>query len=332
MDNTHITFSPMKKKDLDLWNTWIAQSHVKDVWFIEGYETCDYIHQKISGNGYDHPFIIYLNNTPIGYIQCTDLYTYRKNCQNPKGLFTQEEEGTWCIDLFIGDTDYINKGIGAKIVKTFTKKLFTEFSTKTILIDPASSNKQAIRCYQKAGFKFVKTEHDGVTECSIMKISKEQYRQQDFRIRTATKNDLKTIIALLADDPFAKSREQVSDSPSQSYINAIDEIIKDNSAELLVMDHSSKVIGVAQINYIRYLTFQGGLRAQIEGVRIDKEYRSQGLGAIFFNHLIERAKLKKCHVVQLATDKKRPKALKFYETMGFKATHHGLKLHLPTNK
>jgi RimJ/RimL family protein N-acetyltransferase len=172
--NTEIIFRPMEINDLQLWEKWIKKSHVANVWFIEGYEPTDYIYTKIAGNGYDYPFIVYVDNLPIGYIQCSDLYTYRTQCQNPKGIFTKEELGTYCMDLFIGEEDYLNKGYGTLIVKAFINYVFTNFLAKKILIDPAISNKRAIHCYEKAGFGFLKQEFDGVNECWVMEISKKK--------------------------------------------------------------------------------------------------------------------------------------------------------------
>ncbi|MDF1795365.1 MAG: GNAT family N-acetyltransferase [Coxiellaceae bacterium] len=164
----NITFKPFTKNELPLWQRWITVPHVKEVWFIEGYEPSDYMYQKIEGNGYDCPFVIYIDNNPVGYIQCCNLYAYRTMCPEPQGLFTHEEPGTYCLDLFIAESDYLDKGYGTAIVKLFTQKLIDEFNAKKVLIDPASSNKRAIRCYEKAGYSFVKTANDGITDCTIM--------------------------------------------------------------------------------------------------------------------------------------------------------------------
>lgn len=158
----------MQEKDISLWKKWSDVPHVKEVWFIEGYETTAYIYQKIKGNGYDHPFIIFMNDKPIGYIQCCDLYAYRALCPKPKGLFIQEEPGTFCADLFIAESDYLNKGYGTEIVKLFTQKIIQEFGAKKILIDPAASNQRAIRCYEKTGFEILRNASDGIMECTIM--------------------------------------------------------------------------------------------------------------------------------------------------------------------
>ena len=162
---TKINFVNMNNSHIPLWEKWITVPHVKETWFIDGYETSDYIFDKINGNGHTFPFIIYLDNLPIGYIQYCDLYAYRTLTEKPKGLFTNENPGTFCIDLFIAESDLLNKGYGTEIIKQFTQKLTNEFDAKKILIDPAATNKRAIRCYEKAGFKVVKNENDGVTEC-----------------------------------------------------------------------------------------------------------------------------------------------------------------------
>lgn len=164
-----ISFMSMTKKYIALWQQWIEKEHVKKVWLIDG-ETADYIYKKILGNGYDYPFIIFSDNQPIGYIVACDLYAYRTLSSDPKGLFTHETPGTFCMDLFIGEEGYLDKGFGTQIVRSFIGYIFQHFQCQTILIDPAISNKRAIRCYEKAGFKFVKEEFDGVTHSYIMKI------------------------------------------------------------------------------------------------------------------------------------------------------------------
>lgn len=168
MKNNFIDFKRMTFANLQLWQQWSQKPHVKNVWFVEGYESTSYIHQKIAGNGYDYPFIIYLNDIAIGYIVCCDLYAYRTRCPHPKGLFTQEEAGTFCMDLFIGEEKYLNKGYGVLIVREFVKKMLEQFHPKKILIDPAITNIRAIKCYQKAGFKIIAQKFDGVTDCYVM--------------------------------------------------------------------------------------------------------------------------------------------------------------------
>lgn len=163
-----ISFIPMGREHLDLWEKWIKVPHVKSSWFIDGYEPASYMENKLHGNGYDHPFIIDLNGRPIGFIQACDLYAYRTICKEPKGVFCNENAGTFCFDLFIAEEELLGKGWGTKIVKAFVEKLFDEFKAEKILIDPSSDNKRAIRCYEKAGFRKVREDHDGVTSVVIM--------------------------------------------------------------------------------------------------------------------------------------------------------------------
>ncbi|MGB5822333.1 MAG: GNAT family N-acetyltransferase [Saonia sp.] len=148
-------------------------------------------------------------------------------------------------------------------------------------------------------------------------------------IRTATKNDVQAIVALIADDKLGSLREDYSDPLPQKYYDAFERITIDSNQELMVMESGSNtIIGTLQLSFIPYLTYQGGIRAQIEAVRIHKDYRGKGIGQQLFEWAIARARERKAHVLQLTTDKKRPEALKFYKKLGFMASHEGMKLHL----
>jgi len=145
--------------------------------------------------------------------------------------------------------------------------------------------------------------------------------------RKAIKADVQHIVELLADDELGSQRENFQVPIPQSYIEAFEAIDKDSNQELIVVEAKNEIIGTLQLSFIQYLTYQGGVRAQIEAVRIGREYRGQGFGERFFQWAIERAKERKAHVLQLTTDKQRPNAVRFYENLGFKASHEGMKLH-----
>lgn len=168
---TRITFKRLRQQDMPLFFEWAEKPYVKNTWFQEGYEEVNKYYENIEGNGYDYGFIIYIDDKPVGYIQTSDLYAYKTKCPKLKGLFTNEDPGSFCLDLFIGEEDYLNKGYGTAIVKAFVDKLFKDFKAKKILIDPACSNQRAIRCYEKAGFKIMRKENDGVTECYVMEFT-----------------------------------------------------------------------------------------------------------------------------------------------------------------
>lgn len=90
----------------------------------------------------------------------------------------------------------------------------------------------------------------------------------------------------------------------------------------------NEVIGVQQITFIPYLTYQGSWRATIEGVRTASSMRGKAVGTQLIGWAIQRAKERGCHLIQLTKDKEREDALRFYEHLGFVASHEGLKLKL----
>lgn len=148
-------------------------------------------------------------------------------------------------------------------------------------------------------------------------------------IRKATRKDIPRIIQMLANDTLGGLREDYQDPLPNQYYKAFKNIDSDPNHELIVIETSEKqVIGTLQLSFIQYLTYQGGIRAQIEAVRVHEDYRNKGIGQQLFEWAILKAKEKGAHVIQLTTDKKRPEALQFYEKLGFKASHEGMKLHL----
>lgn len=146
--------------------------------------------------------------------------------------------------------------------------------------------------------------------------------------RKATRADLPFIVEMIADDPLGRKREQYTIPLPKTYYEAFERIDLDQNQELTVAENESgKITSVFQLSFIPYLTYQGGIRAQIEGVRVHKDYRNQGIGKGIFKWAIQRAKTRNAHLIQLTTDKQRPDAIRFYESLGFKATHVGLKMH-----
>jgi len=146
--------------------------------------------------------------------------------------------------------------------------------------------------------------------------------------RKATIEDVPAIVAMIADDKLGKTREDFQIPLPDKYYKAFENINADNNQELIVVEsEKGEIIGTLQLSFIQYLTYQGGIRAQIEAVRIRKDQRGTGLGTQLFEWAIERAKQRKAHVLQLTTDKKRPEALSFYKKLGFIESHEGMKLH-----
>lgn len=152
--------------------------------------------------------------------------------------------------------------------------------------------------------------------------------ETEISFRMAAEKDLESIVAMLADDVLGRKRERYEQPLPASYIKAFKAISADPNNELVVACAGNEVIGVQQITFTPYITHQGGWRATIEGVRTSASVRGQGICSELIKWAIQRAKERGCHLVQLTTDKKRPDALRFYERLGFTATHEGLKLKL----
>lgn len=148
------------------------------------------------------------------------------------------------------------------------------------------------------------------------------------KFRKATINDISKIVEMIADDELGKTRENFRTPLPNEYYEAFENIDADRNQELIVVENeNAEIIGTLQLSFIQYLTYQGGIRAQIEAVRIRKDQRGMGLGKKMFEWAINRAQERKAHLLQLTTDKKRPKAIKFYEELGFKSSHEGMKIH-----
>jgi len=148
------------------------------------------------------------------------------------------------------------------------------------------------------------------------------------KFRKATKSDLPKIVEMIADDELGSTRENFQTPLPVEYLKAFENIDSDHNQELIVVENKAlEIIGSLQLSFIQYLTYQGGVRAQIEAVRIRKDNRGQGIGKRMFEWAINRSKERNAHLLQLTTDKKRPEAIKFYENLGFKATHEGMKIH-----
>ena len=146
--------------------------------------------------------------------------------------------------------------------------------------------------------------------------------------RPARRDDLPAVVGLLADDPLGSKRESATDPLPDTYYTAFEAIERDANNEVVVVEIGGAVVGVLQLTFIPGITYRGGWRALIEGVRVASAHRSAGLGRRLFLWAIERARARGCHLVQLTSDKSRPDAIRFYESLGFIASHEGLKLRL----
>ena len=146
--------------------------------------------------------------------------------------------------------------------------------------------------------------------------------------RRAKLDDLKEIVSLLADDKLGRTREQAGDEIAQEYLDAFAKIDSDPNQYLMVLENDGEVIGTCHLTLMPSLTFSGSTRLQIEAVRVNSSIRGQNLGQQMIEFAINWGFDHGATIIQLTTNKERPDALRFYEKLGFKATHEGMKLYL----
>lgn len=149
------------------------------------------------------------------------------------------------------------------------------------------------------------------------------------QFRKAVKADLPAIVGLLADDPLGATREVVADPVPSRYVDAFEEVERQTGNQIIVaVDGENTVKGCLQLVITPGLARFGMKRATIEGVRISRDLRGSGLGTDLFLHAIAVAKDHGCGLVQLTTDNDREDAHRFYERLGFKPSHVGMKLQI----
>ncbi|OON79241.1 GNAT family N-acetyltransferase [Streptomyces tsukubensis] len=148
----------------------------------------------------------------------------------------------------------------------------------------------------------------------------------DLEIRAATVDDLRAIVEMLADDPLGARRESPDDlSP---YLAAFEQLDADPHQQVIVAVREGRVVGTLQLTTIPGLSRRGATRSLIEGVRIHADERGGGLGTQLIEWAVEDSRRQGCQLVQLTSDATRTSARRFYERLGFVASHVGFKMNL----
>ncbi|KRE43820.1 GNAT family acetyltransferase [Knoellia sp. Soil729] len=145
-------------------------------------------------------------------------------------------------------------------------------------------------------------------------------------VRRATREDVPAIVALLVDDPLGATRE--TQGEPTAYLRAFEAIDSDPAHELVVLDDGGEVVGTLQLTLLPGLSRGGALRAQVEAVRVASSRRGHGLGEQLVTWAVEESRRRGAVIVQLTTDASRADAHRFYERLGFVASHVGMKLSL----
>ncbi|OJW47967.1 MAG: hypothetical protein BGO67_08865 [Alphaproteobacteria bacterium 41-28] len=150
----------------------------------------------------------------------------------------------------------------------------------------------------------------------------------DLILRPAVENDLPEIVRLLCEDELGATRESFSNPLLPCYYEAFQEITEDKNQILLVVESQNKILGTCHLTFMPSLSFKGSKRLNIENIHVQKLVQGQGVGTLMIQKAIELGQEKGCKLIQLTTNKKRVRAKGFYEKLGFKASHEGMKLYL----
>ncbi len=150
----------------------------------------------------------------------------------------------------------------------------------------------------------------------------------DVRFRPAVAADLTAIVRMLADDPLGRGRETVAEPLPPGYAQAFAAVAASPDNTLIVAEQGGEVVGCLQLTLIPGLSRQGALRGQIESVRVRADRRGHKIGEGLVAHAVEHARAAGAKLVQLTTDRSRADAHRFYERLGFVASHVGMKLSL----
>jgi GNAT superfamily N-acetyltransferase len=148
-------------------------------------------------------------------------------------------------------------------------------------------------------------------------------------LRRARRDDVPAIVALFQDDFLGAAREVPKGAPLPgAYYSAFDEIDADPRCELVVAEEDGRVVGTMQATLLVHLGSRGAKSLQLENVHVSAALRSRGIGRLMMDWAIGRARAQACARVQLTTHKSRKDAHRFYERLGFVASHEGMKLAL----
>ncbi|HET6503859.1 MAG TPA: GNAT family N-acetyltransferase [Amycolatopsis sp.] len=149
-------------------------------------------------------------------------------------------------------------------------------------------------------------------------------------IRRARRDDVPAIVRMLADDHLGARRESLDDL--EPYLDAFAAIDTDPNQLLAVVEDEDEgaggVVGTLQLTFIPGLSRRGATRVLVEAVRVDASRRGSGLGTTLLKWAIDEARRRGCALVELTSDKSRSGAHRFYERLGFRASHTGFKLFL----
>jgi GNAT superfamily N-acetyltransferase len=150
-----------------------------------------------------------------------------------------------------------------------------------------------------------------------------------FHLRKAIASDVPTIVELLVEDTRRAHIETTDPNARELYETAFRRVDADPSQLLVVAtDQSGAVVATMQLSFIPGLSRAGSTRLQIEAVRVRSDQRSKGLGGAMIEWAVDEGRRQGAGLVQLTSDRTREDAHRFYDRLGFVASHVGYKLDL----
>lgn len=150
----------------------------------------------------------------------------------------------------------------------------------------------------------------------------------DITFRTATREDLSAIVAMLADDELGENREKSGATVPHEYSDAFEAMLHEPANRVLLAEQDGEIVGSLQLVFITSLSRRGTKRAIVEAVRVVSKFRGQNIGTALMKHAIAESRAAGCGLIQLTSDRRRPRAHLFYRRLGFEQSHIGFKMEL----
>jgi aminoglycoside 6'-N-acetyltransferase len=140
-----IVFTALRIEDLPVISRWLKLPHIS-MWWGDPEAELDGIAAHLI-DPHVAPFLAREGSRPIGY-----MHVYHAN-PDPFWAGHDLPRETFGLDMFLGETDVIGRGMGTRLVQLVLRRLLSLPETARVQVDPAPDNAAAVRVYEKAGFR-----------------------------------------------------------------------------------------------------------------------------------------------------------------------------------
>ncbi|MCK0210055.1 GNAT family N-acetyltransferase [Starkeya koreensis] len=147
-------------------------------------------------------------------------------------------------------------------------------------------------------------------------------------VEEARREDLPAIVSILARETMFGVRDSADPADYADYERAFDAIAADPRCTLYVARLEGRVVGTFQLILFHALLRHGALLAHAEAVQVDPDVRGKGVGSAMMEFAIAEARRRGAGSLQLASNKLRFDAHRFYEKAGFEKRLDGFKIDL----